>query len=63
MEPAGGQYTQLTRDAGRNEHPAWGPDGAHIVFASSRTGSTQIFTVLADGSHLRQLTGLKLGED
>jgi TolB protein len=62
MEPASGRYAQLTRDAGRNEHPSWAPDGLHIVFQSNRTGSTQVFVMLADGSHVRQLTGLKAGE-
>ena len=38
------------------------PNGVHIVFQSDRTGSTQIFMMLADGSHVRQLTGLKAGE-
>jgi TolB protein len=62
MEPSSGHFAQLTKDPGCSEHPSWAPDGVHIVFASDRTGSTQIFTMLADGSHLRQLTGLKAGE-
>lgn len=46
----------LTRDESRNEHPSWAPDGVHIVFASDRSGRSQIWTMLADGTHLRQLT-------
>jgi TolB protein len=48
--------TQLTFGAGRNEHPSWAPDGRHIVFDSNREGGTQIWTMLADGTHLRKLT-------
>lgn len=46
----------LTRDARRNEHPSWSPDGTHIVFSSTRSGTSQIWTMLADGTRLRQLT-------
>lgn len=50
------QLVELTRDAGRNERPSWAPDGRHIVFESTRTGSRQIWTMLADGSEPKQLT-------
>jgi TolB protein len=50
------QLVQLTHDAGRNERPSWAPDGRHIVFESTRTGTRQIWTMLADGSEARQLT-------
>ncbi len=50
------QLLQLTRDAARNEKPSWAPDGRHIVFESTRTGSSQIWTMFADGSEARQLT-------
>jgi TolB protein len=47
---------ELTKDAGRNERPSWAPDGRHIVFESTRTGTRQIWSMLADGSQARQLT-------
>jgi TolB protein len=47
---------QLTRDAGRNERPSWAPDGRHIVFESTRTGTRQIWSMLADGTSARELT-------
>lgn len=50
------QLLQLTHDAGRNERPSWAPDGRHLVFQSDRTGTGEIWTMLADGSGLRQLT-------
>lgn len=56
MDVATRQYVQLTHGAGRNENPNWAPDGRHIVFASNRSGSMQIWTMLADGTQLRQLT-------
>lgn len=56
MDVATRQLVELTRDAGRNERPSWAPDGRHIVFESTRTGTRQIWTMLADGSQPRQLT-------
>jgi TolB protein len=50
------QLVELTRDAGRNERPSWAPDGRHLVFESTRTGTRQIWSMLADGSQPRQLT-------
>lgn len=56
MDVATRQIVELTRDAGRNERPSWAPDGRHIVFESTRTGTRQIWTMLADGTNARQLT-------
>lgn len=47
---------QLTRDTRQNERPSWAPDGRHIVFESTRTGSDQVWSMLADGSMQKQLT-------
>lgn len=56
MDIASRQIIQLTHDGGRNDFPSWSPDGRHIVFQSNRTGNEQIWSVLADGTHLQQLT-------
>ena len=56
MEPISRQIIQLTRDNSRNERPSWAPDGRHIVFESTRGGTRQIWTMLADGSQPHQLT-------
>ncbi len=56
MDIVNRQLVELTRDAGRNERPSWAPDGRHIVFESTRTGTRQIWSMLADGSEPRQLT-------
>ena len=56
MDAATRQLVELTRDQGRNERPSWAPDGRHLVFESTRGGTRQIWTMLADGSQPRQLT-------
>jgi TolB protein len=61
MEIASGRIIQLTHDAGRNEHPTWSPDGRHLVFESTRTGSRQVWTMLANGQDPKQLT--QVGEN
>lgn len=50
------EYIQLTHGVGRNENPTWAPDGRHIVFTSTRNRSAQIYSMLADGTGLKQLT-------
>jgi len=56
VEIATGRIVQLTHDAGRNEHPTWSPDGRHLIFESTRSGSRQVWTMLADGLNPKQLT-------
>jgi TolB protein len=46
---------QLTSE-GINEDPAWAPDGRHLVFTSSRTGTKQLFVLDAETGRARQLT-------
>ncbi|MBI2817488.1 MAG: Tol-Pal system beta propeller repeat protein TolB [Acidobacteria bacterium] len=56
LDVATQQIVQMTKDLRRNEHPSWSPDNRHIVFQSTRTGTAQIWTMLADGTKPRQLT-------
>ncbi len=56
MDVATKQFVQLTHGVGRNENPSWAPDGMHIVFASKRGNKTQLYSMLADGTQVRQLT-------
>ncbi len=50
------QYVQLTHSEGKNENPTWAPDGRHLVFTSNRSGRSQLYTMLADGTQVKQLT-------
>ena len=56
MDIASKQWVQLTHDGGRNDFPWWSPDGRHIVFQSSRSGKEEIWSMLADGTKVQQLT-------
>jgi len=56
MDVAKRELTQLTYGAGRNQNPVWAPDGVHIAFCSNRSGSQQIWTMLADGTQVKRLT-------
>ena len=56
MDIASKQWVQLTHDGGRNDFPSWSPDGRHLIFQSNRSGSLQIWTMLADGTKQTQLT-------
>lgn len=56
MDVASRETVQLTYGAGRNENPAWAPDGRHLAFSSNRGGRFQIYTMLATGQGLKQLT-------
>ncbi len=51
-----GRNTQLTQNSRNNERPTWSPDGRHIAFESDRSGTTQIWSMLANGQNARQLT-------
>ena len=56
MDIVSHQLVELTKDEARNERPGWAPDGRHLVFESTRTGTRQIWSMLADGSQPHQLT-------
>lgn len=56
MDVATRNFNQLTYGAGRNENPTWAPDGRHLAFMSTRSGSEQIWAMLANGTQLKQLT-------
>ncbi|MBW2555240.1 MAG: PD40 domain-containing protein, partial [Deltaproteobacteria bacterium] len=47
---------QLTSSPGSNESPSWSPNGRHIAFSSSRSGSKKVYIMLADGSGERAVT-------
>lgn len=55
-DPGTGKIRQLTNSNGSNEAPSWAPDSRHIAFQSNRTGTTQLYIMLLDGSELRMIT-------
>ncbi len=56
MDVSSKQWVQLTHGEGRNDFPSWAPDGRHIVFQSTRSGSEEIWSMLADGTNQKRLT-------
>jgi TolB protein len=56
MDIADKKYVQLTHGNGRNENPWWAPDGRHLVFTSKRGPATHVYSMLADGTNVQQLT-------
>ncbi|HVO99111.1 MAG TPA: hypothetical protein VMT15_13640 [Bryobacteraceae bacterium] len=56
MEIASKKYTQLKSVGGKSENPWWAPDGVHLVFQSTQGRSTQIYSILADGTNPQKLT-------
>jgi len=60
VDPSSGKITRLTQDQGNNEQPSFSPNGRLIAFTSTRTGTSQLFVMSADGNFQRQMT---LGKD
>ncbi|MEO8099014.1 MAG: hypothetical protein ABI811_15030 [Acidobacteriota bacterium] len=56
MDVATKNMIQLTHGNGTNESPTWAPDGLHIVFSNQKGRSTQIYTMLANGTRVKQIT-------
>lgn len=53
---AGGAAQRLTTHPATDDDARWSPDGTQIAFVTTRTGSSQVFTITADGKDLKQLT-------
>jgi Tol biopolymer transport system component len=51
-----GQVRQLTRDDALAQSPAWSADSLHIYFASSRSGTMNIWKIPARGGEAEQIT-------
>jgi dipeptidyl aminopeptidase/acylaminoacyl peptidase len=57
---SGGTPRAITRE-GNNDRPRWMPDGKRIVFVSSRSGTSQIWSMNPDGSDPQALTNISTG--
>ncbi len=53
---AGGEETQLTKDAGHNDGPEYSPDGKYIYFNSDRSGLEQVWRMHPDGTGQERVT-------
>ena len=47
---------RLTSSPGDDTRPSWSPDGARILFSSTRDGNEEIYVMNADGSEAARLT-------
>jgi len=63
VDVADGSLRRLTSGDGRDEQPAWSPDGRRIAFKSNRhpdadlTWRSDVYVVDADGRNLRRVSG------
>lgn len=57
---AGGEPRRLTDDPAADGSPRWSADGATIFFLSSRSGSSQVWSVSASGGKATQISDLPL---
>jgi dipeptidyl aminopeptidase/acylaminoacyl peptidase len=58
----GGAATQVTQ-SGRDNLPAWSPDGKTLAFLSARDGSSQVYLLSMEGGEAKKLTKLSTGAD
>jgi Tol biopolymer transport system component len=56
MNADGSGQTRLTTDASNDRNPQWSPDGAKIVFDSTRTADGDIYSMNPNGTGLVRLT-------
>ena len=62
ISAAGGVPTQVTQ-GGRDNSPAWSPDGKTLAFLSARDGNSQVYLLSMDGGEAKKLTQLSTGAD
>jgi hypothetical protein len=52
----GSNILRLTNDDGRDDYPAWSPDGSKIAFVSDRSGNRELYIMNWDGSNVVRKT-------
>jgi dipeptidyl aminopeptidase/acylaminoacyl peptidase len=62
VKTSGGTPVQVTQ-GGRDNSPAWSPDGKTLAFLSARDGNSQIYQLSMDGGEAKKLTQLSTGAD
>jgi serine/threonine-protein kinase len=55
VNPARNSWSRIAPE-GKNMAPIWSPSGDQIFFASNRSGMYNVFSISADGSHVKQIT-------
>ncbi|MEZ4547503.1 MAG: hypothetical protein R3B51_07220 [Thermodesulfobacteriota bacterium] len=55
VNPDGSDEKMLTA-AGRNENPAWSPDGYYIAFSSTRNAAKDMYIMYMNGENQRRLS-------
>lgn len=56
----GSEPRRETRDPASDFNPRWSPDGEHLYFLSTRSGSSQVWRLNVGGSRVTQVTDLPL---
>lgn len=62
VSATGGTPIQVTQ-GGRDNSPAWSPDGKTLAFLSARDGNSQVYLLPMDGGEAKKLTQLSTGAD
>src|SRR2546425_4701 len=62
MNSDGTNQVNVTNDPGKDEAPAWSPDGAQILWDSDRSGKLQVYIMKSDGSIVSDLTNTTSNE-
>jgi dipeptidyl aminopeptidase/acylaminoacyl peptidase len=60
-DPKAGPPKKLTSAAKSDRHPRWSPSGKFILFESTRSGDSQLWSVPVAGGEPKQLTNLSTG--
>ena len=58
---ASGEVATLTDNSSSNTDPQWSADGSLIYFTSNRSGSTQLWSMNAEGGNVKQITEVEGG--
>jgi dipeptidyl aminopeptidase/acylaminoacyl peptidase len=58
----GGEATQVTQ-GGRDNSPAWSPDGKTLAFLSGRDGTSQVYLLSMEAGEAKKLTHASTGAD
>ena len=57
---SGGEPRRVTTDPGSDFNPRWSPDGEHLYFLSTRSGSSQVWRLDVGDTQTSQVTDLPL---